>query len=193
MLLELNIDLDKTKTKTKTYFAFCAIGNSDLFFTRLQANGLKLAGYKTFPDHHYYSDDCKYLQNQACSLHATLITTSKDYFKIYNKLLAENLEIELSIYNQELLQNLIYEKKFKIKHIIEYILFLAIINLIKLLGVDRSANLCSKLTKKLDHYYQSLILLKKNYHQQVINELWDNFGRFIGEFPYMPDISKIEI
>ncbi|WP_316354163.1 tetraacyldisaccharide 4'-kinase [Candidatus Trichorickettsia mobilis] len=106
----VNIDLDKTKT----YFAFCAIGNPDRFFNTLQANGLRLAGFKTFPDHHHYSDDdCKYLQNQACNLHATLITTSKDHVKIYNKLLAENLEIKLSINNQELLQDLIYEKIFK--------------------------------------------------------------------------------
>ena len=95
-------------------------------------------------------------------------------------------------------------KKFlrKIKHIIEYVLFLAIINLLKLFGIDRSANLCSKLAKKIGPLLPVTNIAKKNLqavfsdsinHQQVINELWDNFGRFIGEFPYMPDISEIEI
>lgn len=95
-------------------------------------------------------------------------------------------------------------KKFlrKIKHIIEYVLFLAIINLLKLLGIDRSANLCSNLAKKIGPLLPVTRIAKKNLqavfsdsinHQQVINELWDNFGRFIGEFPYMPDISEIEI
>ncbi|WPY00655.1 lipid A biosynthesis lauroyl acyltransferase [Candidatus Trichorickettsia mobilis] len=95
-------------------------------------------------------------------------------------------------------------KKFlrKIKHIIEYVLFLAIINLLKLFGIDRSANLCSTLAKKIGPLLPVTHIAKKNLqavfsdsinHQQVINELWDNFGRFIGEFPYIPDISEIEI
>lgn len=96
------------------YFTFCGIGNPDRFLLTLKNTGINLVGFKIFPDHHEYSDvDCKQLQQEAKKLGATLITTSKDYVKISDRLPCIDFKVELFINNQKMLEELIYEKVIK--------------------------------------------------------------------------------
>lgn len=103
-----SIEIDKTKN----YFAFSGIGNPQRFFSTLENYGLKLKGYKVFPDHHIYSnEDLQFLENQTKQYNACLITTRKDYVKIDNsKLPVICCDVNLSINNNQQLINLIYEK-----------------------------------------------------------------------------------
>ncbi len=103
-----SIELDRTLN----YFAFSGIGNPLRFFSTLENYGLKLIGCKSFPDHHQYSQkDLQYLEEQADKYHAQLITTRKDYVKIYSiKLPIICCDVHLSINNNSQLINLIYEK-----------------------------------------------------------------------------------
>ncbi len=97
---------------SKTYFAFSGIGNPERFFSTLENYGVKLSGYKIFPDHHQYClKDIKYLQEQSKKHNSFLITTSKDYVKISNtNLQVVCCDVHLSINNQKILVDLIYEK-----------------------------------------------------------------------------------
>ena len=100
--------------KTKTYFAFTAIGHPERFLSTLLNEGVILSGYKFFPDHYYYSDiDLEYIKLQAEKLNSILITTKKDYVKLYDRLPVVCFYVSLLINNRKELENLIYEKTIK--------------------------------------------------------------------------------
>lgn len=98
---------------TVKYFAFSGIGNPDRFLSTLKLGKLNIVGSKAFSDHHHYSDkDYLYLQEQSRKLNAVLITTSKDYVKVRDRLQVKNFDVELSIPKLQELQNVIYDKIF---------------------------------------------------------------------------------
>lgn len=111
-LFQAQIIPSKEIDKTKKYLAFSGIGNPQRFFSTLENYGLKLLGYKIFPDHHPYSnEDLEFLANQAKQNNAYLITTRKDYVKIdTNKLPMICCDVNLSISKKQQLIDLIYEK-----------------------------------------------------------------------------------
>lgn len=95
-------------------------------------------------------------------------------------------------------------KKFlkKLKHLGEYLVFSLVIKLLKQLGIDRSASLCSIMARYIGPLLPVTKIARKNLtavfgknidQPAIIRQLWDNFGRFIGEFPYMADISEAEL
>jgi tetraacyldisaccharide 4'-kinase len=69
-------------------YAFCALGNPENFFTHLRSDfktgGFDLAGVKTFPDHHRYTqNDINHLLRMAGEAGAKiLLTTAKDAVKL---------------------------------------------------------------------------------------------------------------
>jgi len=90
----------------------------------------------------------------------------------------------------------------KFKHILEYGLFIVFTRSLKLLGFKNSARLCSFLARIIGPYLGVTKIARKNlssiYKQRInidatIDELWDNFGRYIGEFPFIRDLSEAEI
>ncbi|WP_425362583.1 tetraacyldisaccharide 4'-kinase [Candidatus Tisiphia endosymbiont of Hybos culiciformis] len=103
-----SIDIDKTKN----YFAFSGIGNPERFFSTLANYGLQLVGHKIFPDHHQYSaKDLEYLKEQSKKSNSLLITTRKDYVRIYDTDLSVICcDVYLLLDNKQLLIDLIYEK-----------------------------------------------------------------------------------
>lgn len=103
-----SIDIDKSKN----YFAFTGIGNPERFFATLENYGLKLLGCQSFPDHYQYSkEDLEYLAKQAEKYNAYLITTPKDYVKIYDvNLPIICCDVHLAISNDRHLRELIYAK-----------------------------------------------------------------------------------
>jgi KDO2-lipid IV(A) lauroyltransferase len=90
----------------------------------------------------------------------------------------------------------------KIQYIIEYVLLIIIIKLLRLVNIDQSADFCSYIARKIGPLLPITKVAIENLqyafgsnvnHKQIIDELWDNFGRYIGEFPYVNLLSKQEI
>jgi KDO2-lipid IV(A) lauroyltransferase len=90
----------------------------------------------------------------------------------------------------------------KIKHLLEYVTFLIVVRLLKSIGIDRSANICSILARFIGPFLPVTKIARKNLqnvfgmevnHEKIIDGLWDNFGRFIGEFPYLNNMTQQEI
>jgi tetraacyldisaccharide 4'-kinase len=67
----------------RTVFAFAGIGRPEKFFTMLSAQGARLAGTQSYPDHHRYtSGELHFLREIATRARASLVTTEKDYVRI---------------------------------------------------------------------------------------------------------------
>ena len=66
-------------------YGFCGIAGPESFKTTLEKNGMKLLGFKDFPDHHDYSGtDIRLLLDNARTSGADgLITTEKDLVKLH--------------------------------------------------------------------------------------------------------------
>jgi tetraacyldisaccharide 4'-kinase len=63
--------------------AFAGIGRPEKFFAALRATGAEIAGERSFPDHHPFSDaELNQLKVDAQKVGATLITTEKDFVRI---------------------------------------------------------------------------------------------------------------
>lgn len=100
------------------------------------------------------------------------------------------------------------QKFFKnLKHRAEYLVLIIIIKTLGLFGIDRSASICSYLARKIGPLLSFHKIAKKNLqtifpnaanhermdHEKILEEIWDNFGRFIGEFPYMNRLSEEQL
>lgn len=77
--------------RPKPIYGFCGIANPDTFKTTLENSGIKLTGFKNFPDHHKYSsaDTRQLLENARLSNAEGLITTEKDLVKLRHMFPAE--------------------------------------------------------------------------------------------------------
>jgi len=90
----------------------------------------------------------------------------------------------------------------KLKHIVEYILFILVTRALRLLSVDNSASLCSFIARKIGPYLRVTQTARKNLKrvygndidiETTINDLWDNYGRYIGEFPFINGLDSAEL
>ncbi len=90
----------------------------------------------------------------------------------------------------------------KLKHIVEYILFILITRALRILSVDNSASLCSFIARKIGPYLRVTQTARKNLKkvygddidiESTINDLWDNYGRYIGEFPFINGLDSAEL
>lgn len=85
---------DRREVKEHKVFAFCGIGNPEIFFKQLWQDGFEMAGTKTFRDHHKYRqmdiDETERLARDASA--DVLLTTAKDAVKL------QELEFTLSCY-----------------------------------------------------------------------------------------------
>ena len=93
-----------------TVFAFCGIARPDQFFAGLDASGLKLAGRRSFRDHHPYSrGDLQSLTAEAGAAGAVaLLTTEKDLVRMGELALSipqsmplTTAELKIEIENEE--------------------------------------------------------------------------------------------
>ena len=98
----------------KKYIAFSAIGNPDKFFSLLNLQNAFIFDKRSFPDHYQYTkNDVEKLINDAINNKCELLTTSKDFIKIYPLIeknhtkLVHNVNVELSIKNAEILKNIL--------------------------------------------------------------------------------------
>lgn len=83
-----------------------------------------------------------------------------------------------------------------IKEIIEYCLFILFVNIMRLLGIDRASNLGSFIFRRIGPYTQKGWVVRNNLkyiYEDISDEkvrvlenmIWDNFGRYIGEFAFL--------
>lgn len=88
----------KSPLPTGPLVAFAGIGYPEKFRKSLLENGANIVLFVPFPDHHSYSEkDLRELAEQAQTLNASLITTSKDFVKLpkYFAALVKVWEIDL--------------------------------------------------------------------------------------------------
>jgi len=72
--------------KNDKVIAFAGIGNPENFFNLLMDNAINLVKRIKFPDHYEYTEnDLENLLNTAKDNNAILLTTEKDYFRIFEK------------------------------------------------------------------------------------------------------------
>jgi KDO2-lipid IV(A) lauroyltransferase len=90
----------------------------------------------------------------------------------------------------------------KLKHTIEYIFFILLTNALRLLSVDNSASLCSFIARKIGPYISVTKTARKNLKkiygdkidiEKTIDDLWDNYGRYIGEFPFINSLDSVDL
>ncbi|NRB09998.1 MAG: lipid A biosynthesis lauroyl acyltransferase [Rickettsiaceae bacterium] len=96
-------------------------------------------------------------------------------------------------------QNKLYKK---IKHIFEYLAFLLFFYGLRLLGLERSASLCSFILRKVGYKLKATKTARKNLQKtfgdnididKTIDGLLDNFGHYIGEFPFINHLSEAQL
>lgn len=90
----------------------------------------------------------------------------------------------------------------KAKHFIEYTAFIMLISFLRILSIDRAASLCSFLARKLGPHLGVSNIARKNLQkiygndidiEKTIDELWDNYGRYIGEFAFINSMGDQEL
>lgn len=106
-ILATEMTVTSTHDKKKTYLGFAGIAHPEKFKHTLEEHGFLLEGFKSFPDHHPYSDaDMKNLLKKAGA--HKLITTEKDFVRIPDvyKDKVECLVIEIFFKNPDHLQSI---------------------------------------------------------------------------------------
>lgn len=90
------------------------------------------------------------------------------------------------------------------RHQIEYIIFIALVKIIRLSNIDKASNYCGAVAKIIGPWLPITRTARRNLYlafpnlnskniEKIIGDVWDNFGRFIGEFPHIHDLTKEEI
>ncbi|HMK49129.1 MAG TPA: tetraacyldisaccharide 4'-kinase [Thermodesulfovibrionales bacterium] len=76
----------------KRFFGFCGIGNPESFRRTLLSTGMTLTGFKSFRDHHFYSQrDLQTVIGEAGVHSEWIVTTEKDIMRLRGFDLPENL------------------------------------------------------------------------------------------------------
>jgi len=90
----------------------------------------------------------------------------------------------------------------KVKHFTEFAVFIVLTQFLKLLSIDKAASLCSLFARKIGPYLGVSNIARNNLRkvygneidiEKTIDELWDNFGRYIGEFAFINSMSEQEL
>lgn len=95
-------------------------------------------------------------------------------------------------------------KKFfkNIRYLLEYLLVLVVIKIIGTLGINKSVTICRYLARiigpllpvnKIAENNLKNIFGKDFAYKTIIDQIWDNFGSFIGEMPYVNKMSDEEL
>ena len=90
----------------------------------------------------------------------------------------------------------------KAKHLVEYAIFIMLTSFLKMLSIDKSASLCSFVARKIGPHLEVSNIARSNLGkvygndidiEKTIDELWDNYGRYIGEFPFINRMTTQEL
>jgi KDO2-lipid IV(A) lauroyltransferase len=90
----------------------------------------------------------------------------------------------------------------KARYILEYILLEIFIGLLKIIGFKNSVSFCAFIARNLGPKLGVTKIARKNLHKvfgaqlnepKMIEQIWDNFGKYIGEFPFINNLSQEEM
>lgn len=93
----------------------------------------------------------------------------------------------------------------KIKHLFEYAIFLMFRKFLLMLGIGRATNICSFFARKIGPALGVSRIARRNIQETIgkdfskkeldnlIDRLWDHFGRYIAEFVYIDQLTQKEI
>lgn len=93
----------------------------------------------------------------------------------------------------------------KIRHLLEYAIFLLFRKFLLTIGFKRATNICSFFARKIGPALGVTKIARKNIQETIgknlsnqelnilIDRLWDHFGRYIAEFVYVDQLSHEEI
>ncbi len=90
----------------------------------------------------------------------------------------------------------------KIKHIIEYVFFTLFIKSMKIIGFKNSVIFCSLIARSIGPYLKVSKIAEKNLNKafekkinakKLLPQIWDNFGKYIGEFPFINELPNKEM
>ncbi|MGX6960188.1 MAG: lipid A biosynthesis lauroyl acyltransferase [Rickettsia endosymbiont of Pentastiridius leporinus] len=95
-------------------------------------------------------------------------------------------------------------KKFlkKLRYITEYLIVIIFLKILGLFGIDRAAEICSFIARKIGILFAVNKIARRNIKatfgdmfdvEKTIEQTWDNFGRFIGEFAYVNKMDETEL
>ncbi|HJD62325.1 MAG TPA: lipid A biosynthesis lauroyl acyltransferase [Rickettsia endosymbiont of Degeeriella rufa] len=95
-------------------------------------------------------------------------------------------------------------KKFlkKIRYLIEYAVVVIFLKIIGIFGIDKAADICSFIARKIGILFAVNKIARRNIKavfgdafdvEKTIDQTWDNFGRFIGEFAYINEMDELEL
>lgn len=90
------------------------------------------------------------------------------------------------------------------RYLFEYVCFIFLTFVLRLFSITKSADICAFIVatigprlrvtnvarKNLRLIYQNIDTIEED---RIINGMWDNFGRLIGEFPHFSQMSAIDI
>ncbi len=82
----------------RRFLAFAGIGHPDKFFDTVTQAGGEIVMSRTFPDHHFYSnDELRELADAATGAGLELITTAKDFVRLRNGIAPQDLVDRLNV------------------------------------------------------------------------------------------------
>ncbi|ABV73863.1 lipid A biosynthesis lauroyl acyltransferase [Rickettsia canadensis str. McKiel] len=95
-------------------------------------------------------------------------------------------------------------KKFlkKLRYLIEYFIIVIFLKVIGMLGMDKAADICSFIARKIGILFAVNKIARSNIKavfgdmcdvEKIIDQTWGNFGRFIGEFAYVNKMNEVEL
>jgi len=90
----------------------------------------------------------------------------------------------------------------KIRYLSEYIVVVIFLKIIGIFGIDKAADICGFIARKIGILFAVNKIAKRNIKavfgdafdvEKTIDQTWDNFGRFIGEFAYVNEMDELEL
>ena len=90
----------------------------------------------------------------------------------------------------------------KIKHLVEHCGFILLIKILTLFNIENSAAICAVIARFIGPKLRVTKIVRKNLHiafgekyetEKIIENIWNNFGRFVGEFAHLLKIDDEEI
>lgn len=100
----------------RRFLAFAGIGHPDKFFDTVTQSGGEIVMSRSFPDHHFYSnDELRELAQTAQNADLELITTAKDFARLRNGIAPQDLVDKLNVLEIDA----VFENSIATKRIIE--------------------------------------------------------------------------
>ncbi len=99
-----DMDANPSPPPDAPVYAFCAIANPAYFKNELEKKNIKLAGFKAFGDHHWFSDeDIERIRADATGCEASaIVTTQKDAVRLIDRYKRLGFALKVAVWKMEI-------------------------------------------------------------------------------------------